>query len=743
MTLCSHQIESLLTCSLHARFTMQQLAPQFPEYNWQYKFLGGTSQTPRDYTAIWIGNGTGCNALLGPGFSSLALAISPVVNVPWLDWSATSTQLSDNVSNPTFSRVIPTDAIGAHMIVAVVTNLGWRSISILCVEGAYGNSVAAGLSDALAQVGGNVEISRCVSATATVTEVNMAVDQLLKANTRVIALAMNSNAVAFPLFKARLFALGVQNDVTLLFSESFCSKNVPDFYLFPGSFCATYAVNATLSDPFEAQFASRDFTTDYNDLLALGYNSSNQNFTSYNVFSAFAHDAVQQMMTALVTYPNSSSRNIFAHLRSITTNGFTGKVQLSGNDRITASGIVHSVQADGTTARIGQILSGNFTPSSLLLSQGVLVRGSYYSLGSVPSELRRLPSMSTTESAPAVSTNTLVAVLLLIVVVALIGFLGNRLRHSKRFKALMRSGLPLVGLRVLILAGALVLYCSSVFTVVSSNSANIGFVGAYIAITAVGGCVTIVEATTLVRYFLLQASAKDELPDEVVTEWTDFIGLMSAVSLGLKDLPQISLSFAAVVQESQTTFVVILALCVSSIFFGSKIASVLELIQLWIAKFLKKPERRFFHFQQVVKFIVLSIRLRGIGKFTFDQVDTLPSDCGAYEIQLYRDGLKARQPKRYRELKRIVQRFALDLKSVSHISQAEYVGLVRADLNKRFIQSEIPRDNTEGSMTMTMSTAGNPFDQSRRDARPAGNRKPSLNKGKVAQPIVLEDVEDW
>jgi hypothetical protein len=717
LTLCSPQIPTLLLPSLHARFTTKLLAPKFPQHNWSYKFLGGVNATPREYTALWLREGPRCNALLGPGFSSLALGMSPIVNVPWLEWSATSTQLSDISTNPTFNRVIPTDVIGARMIVSLFAKLKWKTTGILCVDGAYGNSVTSGIVDAMNSIGGSVEYTRCVGSASTLDDMRKAMSVITGANSRNLVIAMNSNAAPFQHFKSLFFEYNLQNEVTLFFSESFCSKHVPDFFLFPGSFCATYSLNSTLDDAYNALFIGRNTSEDAADLVALGYDLNTVNLIGKDVFSAFAHDAVLHMMTAITTFPGSSSPSIYAHLRSITSHGLTGLISLSGADRVSADGKVLNVLSDGTVKNIGLVTGPNLTFSSS--ASQLLIRGDQHGLDNPPPELRRAISAASQDS-----IENLIVLFVVIVVLLVFGLLCYRLYRSKRFKRLVQSGIGMVALRVVILSGAIILYFFSAYTIIDANVQNSGVAAAHIILTIVGGFVTIVEIVTLSKYFALQISTSD-VPDDVERWWQTLLTRIQLSSIVLKDLPQIGLSFAAVVQFRDSQFVVIFALCVACIFFGTKIMGAADKVLSLTKELLQKKERRFKTLRSVARYIVMANRTAG-GPVPL-RYDLTPSSSSS-EVLVVRNSIKALDERRFLFFRGQVQKFVLMLRD-NDMTQNEFIALVNHELVRRFVE------NYDGA-TDSFSTSVNPL------GRPVAKATNATRKRSVHETIILEDAEE-
>jgi hypothetical protein len=612
------------------------------------------------------------------------------------------------------------------MIVSFLAELKWKTTGILCVDAAYGNSVTSGIVDAMKNAGNSVEYTRCVGSASTIDDMRKTMSVIMGANTRNLVIAMNSNAVPFQHFKTLFFENNLQNEITLFFSESFCSKHVPDLFLFPGSFCATYSVNSTLEDEYNPLFTGRNTSEDAADLVALGYNLSTVNLIGRDVFSAFAHDAVLHMMTAITTFPGSSSPSIYVHLRSITTSGMTGTVSLSGADRVSADGKVLNVVSDGTLNKVGLVTGPNLTFSSS--AANLLIRGNQYSFGEAPSELRRSAS-----AAAADSLQNIIAVFTVVVVLLVFGYVCYRLYRSKRFKRLVQSGIGMVALRVVILSGVIVLYFFSAFTVINANVHNTEVVAAHILLTIIGGFVTIAEIVALSKYFALQISAND-VPDDVEMWWQTLLTRIQMSSIVLKDLPQIGLSFAAVVQFKDNHFVVIFALCVACILFGTKIMGAVDKFLSLTKQLTEKKERRFKSLRSVVRSIILQIRSAG-GPAQFrlkaGTANDLTPSSSSSEVCVFRNNMKVRDEGRFLFLRGQVQKFVLMLKS-NDLTQNEFIAMAYDELVGRFVKGE-------GGIADCFGASVNSFNANmvKNDDRRLSKKK---SKRVVHELIVLEDA---
>eukprot|EP00760_Papus_ankaliazontas_P029195 PhM_4_TR4159/c1_g1_i1/m.73949 len=159
--------------------------PQFPHVEWKFHVLSSPLYSVKHTIRSWIFNGTSCDLLVGPAVSSHAVGIGPLVRIPWISETATSTELSSKLAFPSFSRVIPNDEDSAVAMGLAFKEFRWRQANILCVDTPYGRSAASGVSQAIASLDGVVEVSRCFEEDASYERVNSIMDQITSARSRV------------------------------------------------------------------------------------------------------------------------------------------------------------------------------------------------------------------------------------------------------------------------------------------------------------------------------------------------------------------------------------------------------------------------------------------------------------------------------------------------------------------------------------------------------------------------------
>lgn len=321
---------------LVAEFATRHFAPMFPLTNWSFQLITAAADR-RDLLFAFLANGANCDVLIGPGFSSYAVAFSPLVpsNMIWLNPSATSTELSNKDAHPSFSRTIPTDDVNAGALAVVARHFGWSLASVLCLDDAYGRSVAQGFSTSFATLGGTIELSRCYSSDSTNSTVKRLLSDVFAADSRVLFVAaFNSPTLVHQLELSR-----AHERLILLFPEGDCTDAM--LTKFPGSICANYE-----PDPSYATFEATYRTRTDRRLVQTAAAAGNPFLDRENVtrpYGAFAADAVRLGMESLASYHTSGNRtgvSLAAWTRQRTFDGFSGRV------------LLHNVTGDRASARL-------------------------------------------------------------------------------------------------------------------------------------------------------------------------------------------------------------------------------------------------------------------------------------------------------------------------------------------------------------------------------------------------------
>ena len=359
-TLCVLPIADDIQTSMHAAHAVEYYRANFTFFNWNYVVLTSNELTAKNFVKTWVLDGTVCDFLVGPGYSFLAVAMSPLVEVPWVDPSATSTELSDKGNHPSFSRVIPTDEVGARSAAVVYDKMGWTRTNIFCSDEPYGRSVALGLSSSLSNAGGIIEVSRCLEASASGERVRDAIEAFLNSDTRVVFVAMLPFHRLFQSFITEALALNAQDRLSFFYSEAMCSSADRSYTRLLGGICATYRADPAIMQPFLNSYRSRDITAMRARLAALRFPPTLDIAQGTNIYAALAHDATLHAMHAINDHAaTGSSMDIFTYLRNITTDGATGTIRLGANgDRGVVDGIVYNSQPNQTEVTVGTMQDG-------------------------------------------------------------------------------------------------------------------------------------------------------------------------------------------------------------------------------------------------------------------------------------------------------------------------------------------------------------------------------------------------
>jgi ABC-type branched-subunit amino acid transport system substrate-binding protein len=320
------------TCAPHAAFAVRYNAHRYPDTQWDVKLLWPATNL-REVVQTFLTNGTDCDVLTLAASSPDSLALSPLVlpNVAWVDGSATSTELSDTATHPTFNRVIPTDAIGAGGAAILAHDFGWTLANVVFVDTAYGRSVAEGFTNRFRALGGQVEFMRSFSDAASVSEVESALTPILEqAKSRVIFVA-GATDNAYLYFEASK----LWTKVILIFSENACTPATME--RFPGTFCTTYGTVPALEAAYRKAFAARDKAAEVAFFRDVFTDAELSNTDTMDIYSFLTADAVRVSMEAINNYWKAD-HTLYPTMSSVVKtvafdDGLTGAVGFNGNDR--------------------------------------------------------------------------------------------------------------------------------------------------------------------------------------------------------------------------------------------------------------------------------------------------------------------------------------------------------------------------------------------------------------------------
>ena len=352
------------TAFMFSKFTVEYYRQSLSNLDWIMVPItnGNANPTSRDAVQAMVKNGDGCDALLGPGSSSYSVALSSIANIPWVDFSSSSTELSDKSAYPWFNRVIATDAQIAGGMADLILGMGWRSINLVASNDAYGSSIAQQLTASFVPAGGAIAISQTIAASTTLLEAHTLLN-LIEAGSRsrIIAFATAANNPLFINFINATVTRGLQRKYVFVFSESACSGDTTWLAL-QGALCVTFRVNSTLSSVVTAAYSQRNVTDDLTIIANYGRTAVVPPSLYYSMptFNAFAHDATRALMMSLnaaaasASWSNSSVANrraaALAAIRNVSFAGLSGPVSFnSKGDRNSAELLILNVDSTGRT----------------------------------------------------------------------------------------------------------------------------------------------------------------------------------------------------------------------------------------------------------------------------------------------------------------------------------------------------------------------------------------------------------
>eukprot|EP00672_Neobodo_designis_P009215 CAMPEP_0174878820 /NCGR_PEP_ID=MMETSP1114-20130205/82948_1 /TAXON_ID=312471 /ORGANISM="Neobodo designis, Strain CCAP 1951/1" /LENGTH=890 /DNA_ID=CAMNT_0016114209 /DNA_START=378 /DNA_END=3047 /DNA_ORIENTATION=+ len=403
------------------RHAYDVIRANYPRTNWSLALLPG-SCSARTSVQGYVTHPRRCDVLIAAGCSTPTLALSPLVptSTAWTDASATSQELTSVARHPSFNRVIPADDVAGRAGANVAYRLGWTTVSVLCENSAYGRSLVDAFTEALHDLGGQVDVSRCWESDAEDDEIEGRVRQVLAQRTaRAIFIAGGNEALPV------LQKLEVHKSSHILMVEG-CADTSLDL---PGSICAVYTTVEERFAAFRAGLRARDYTPLLPEFAAAGFDDADvirsaQSTTSF--YSALGYDALQHAMHGVYTYPDANQTRfptMAEYLRSYATEGLTGTVELTpdGNrpnapmkvmnsyiDAVTGEA-VHAVVG---TADTRTLVLDNFTASASRPARWYWLNSSF----SDAVASNELPSEEAAEAFPVWSI-----VVIVVVVLALVG----------------------------------------------------------------------------------------------------------------------------------------------------------------------------------------------------------------------------------------------------------------------------------------------------------------------------------
>jgi class 3 adenylate cyclase len=353
-------------------------------------------QPPDAVRAYFDLKGQQCDVIIGPASSTLAQAFSPILSKPvWIDYAATSVDLSDKNLYPTFARVVTSDATSGGVLVRLAQYFGYTKLNFVLTGESYGRSVTSYVADnflnasAANTLGATVELKSAPSDD----EVANALKTLAASDSRVVVVAFAATGGAMPAF-FRLAAemqesLAPSERFIFLLSESSCSSMLT-WQVLTGAICASFGADPALWNPFWSAFAARDRTADVDFLTERNFTDADITTDRAIAYSYLAVDAVRFALTALNKFvaqyqrKPASTAEMFAFMVAGSktnavdgasghrlTDGMTGLVRLSSTgDRVDIYSVILAATGNNVTLQVGTATASAITIDHSLLYEG-------------------------------------------------------------------------------------------------------------------------------------------------------------------------------------------------------------------------------------------------------------------------------------------------------------------------------------------------------------------------------------
>jgi len=531
----------------------------YPRYDWRLRAVGRHGNgIIKDAVQAFAVNGTDCDILLGPGASSYAIALSPVVDIPWIDFSASSVELSDDAQHPFFSRMIPSDAYLGRGMATLMRRLGWGTINVVCSNEAYGRSITQRLAAAFALAGGKVAASACLETNADVASAEDLVRILDASPTRIVAVGMNSATAAFHALLNVTLTHRLYERYVFLFSESMCSGD-PQWRAIPGALCMTFRSNATRVASFEAGYAARNRQPSVEKLAAVGIGAASvSTSTDISVFDAFSHDAVQHAMAAVSEHARAEGRlddrtGVRDRIRSTVTQGLSGTVALSSTgDRSQAQLLLLNIDRTGAEAPVAflenETLYGDRnpqTPNHFAAGLPTVFWFGRYESAQPPADI--------VQSSFELSIGLLAIAISAVLVAAILAFVVCIARRNRdaieRLMAGSVMGLVASGL----LALAVVTVKILVATAVIIDDIPLGYLVSYLSVAGIGIASTLVDCVIRFRFVGMLLTSDEGLPFETEQYWLVRVKGTSVFTTVMSDLPTLVICSTMLATGTATT----------------------------------------------------------------------------------------------------------------------------------------------------------------------------------------------
>lgn len=228
---------------LHSAFAAQYYAAEYPLLNPIVDIMGtyeSPASTPRGIVRAFVTNGTRCELVVGPGANALNIGLSPLITQLWIDYSASSTELTDRTLYPLYNRAVLNDADALVGPAVFAASLGWKRIQAICADTTAGRSIFQAFTKAFAARGGvTVPTGDCIQPTATKADIVAQMNTALasQATSRAVILLLSTADAAFNLAVQAAQETKIAEQMTIIFTASACSLATGVWTAIPGAIC--------------------------------------------------------------------------------------------------------------------------------------------------------------------------------------------------------------------------------------------------------------------------------------------------------------------------------------------------------------------------------------------------------------------------------------------------------------------------------------------------------------------------
>jgi hypothetical protein len=199
------------------------------------------------------------------------------------------------------------------------------------------------------------------------------------------------------------------------------------------------------------------------------------------------------------------------------------------------------------------------------------------------------------------STEMLVIICFLAVLLLGATFVFNKLRRTGHFTKLLTAGAGVICFQMTVHLVHIALKVFGAFAVTSASK-NVVFTGFYLFLSGLGVLSNVAEMFVLYKYFEAQVNADCEMDEKTALTWQDRIAQASMVTLAAEDVPMIVIALIALLRI-EVSIVLQLLFAISCFLAGTKVSTLKEVF----AKTMRKlHKRRFANLKAAVAFVMES-----------------------------------------------------------------------------------------------------------------------------------------